>query len=146
MFHKITSVTPLHDFKLLLHFSDGVAKEYDVSQLFNRIPDLKALQTPGLFNTVRVDTGGYGISWNDDLDLSADELFENGQTVTTPFDGFLSFTDASDLWRLNESTLRKAVSYGKLKTGIDCMKYGKQWIITKEAMVREYGEAKKAVE
>ena len=24
--------------------------------------------------------------------------------------------------------------------GIDCCKYGKQWVITKEAMIREYGE------
>lgn len=146
MFHKIISVTPLQDFTLLLHFSDGVAKEYDVSQLFDRIPELRVLQTPGLFKTVQVDTGGYGISWNDDLDLSSDELFENGRIVTTPFDGFLSFADASTLWALNESTLRKAVSYGKLKSGIDCMKYGKQWLITKEAMKREYGEIKKAVE
>ena len=25
------------------------------------------------------------------------------------------------------------------KAGIDCCKYGKQWVITEEAMIREYG-------
>ena len=54
----------------------------------------------------------------------------------------IALSDATILWDLNESTLRKAISYGKLQEGIDVMKYGKQWIITLEAMVREYGEPK----
>lgn len=55
------------------------------------------------------------------------------------FDGLLSFKEATDMWHLNESTLRKAVSYGKLEEGVDVKKFGKQWIITIEAMEREYG-------
>lgn len=31
-----------------------------------------------LFDNIQVDTGGYGISWNDELDLDAEELWENG--------------------------------------------------------------------
>ena len=31
-----------------------------------------------------------------------------------PFDGLLSFSEATSLWGLNESTLRKAIVYGKL--------------------------------
>lgn len=34
-----------------------------------------------LFQQVQVDTGGYGISWNDELDLSAEEIWENGKRV-----------------------------------------------------------------
>ena len=52
--------------------------------------------------------------------------------MNNPFDGLLSFKEATDLWGLNESTLRKAVTYGKLKENIDV-------IITQEAMEREYG-------
>lgn len=59
------------------------------------------------------------------------------------FDGLLSFKEATDLWHLNESTLRKAVSYGKLQENIDVKKFGKQWVITIEAMQREYGELPK---
>ena len=91
---------------------------------------------------MEVDTGGYGIIWNDDLDLSCDELFENGETVKTPFDGLMAFTDATQLWGLNESTLRKAIAYGKLVNGVDACKYGKQWVISTEAMKREYGQPK----
>ncbi|OLS03303.1 helix-turn-helix domain-containing protein [Tissierella creatinophila] len=57
-----------------------------------------------------------------------------------PFEGLMSFKEATDLWGLNESTLRKAVSYGKFEEGIDIKKFGKQWIITLEAMEREYGK------
>ena len=41
---------------------------------------------------------------------------------------------------LNESTLRKAITYGKLVNGIDVCKFGKQWVVSTEAMKREYGE------
>lgn len=60
----------------------------------------------------------------------------------SPFEGLLSFGEATSLWGLNESTLRKAVAYGKLIPDIDCKKFGKQWIVTKTAMIREYGEPK----
>ena len=87
-----------------------------------------------------MDPGGYGVSWNDDLDLSADELFANGQPVSTPFDRLLSFGDATQLWGLSESTLRKAVSYRRLVDGVDVKKFGKQWLVTRDAMEREYGQ------
>ena len=84
----------------------------------------------------------YGIIRNDDLDLSCQEMFENSKTVKEPFDGLMAFTDATQLWGLNESTLRKALAYGKLVNGVDTCKYGKQWVISTEAMKREYGQPK----
>ena len=42
--------------------------------------------------------------------------------------------------RLGESTLRKAVSYGKIVPGVDARTYGKRWVVTCEAMSREYGD------
>lgn len=60
-------------------------------------------------------------------------------TNPSPFDGLMSFREATDRWGLNESTLRKAVEYGKLCVGTDVQKFGKQWVITSEAMEREYG-------
>ena len=46
----------------------------------------------------------------------------------------------SGSFRPQKSTLRKAVSYGKIVPGIDARKYGKQWVVTLEAMRREYGD------
>ena len=36
---------------------------------------------PAEFGCVAVDAGGYGIVWSDELDLSCDELWENGESV-----------------------------------------------------------------
>lgn len=140
MFHKIKSVTPVDDLRLIVSFSEGITKEYNINPLIKKWPAFKQLKTDSnLFYAAEVDTGGYGVIWNDDLDLSCDEIYENGQTIETPFDGILAFTEATQLWNLNESTLRKAISYGKFKNGIDVCKFGKQWVISKEALIREYG-------
>jgi len=141
MFHKVKAVNALPDYRLSVQFAEGVTKIYDVKPLFSKWAPFKPLEhDPALFSNVEVDVGGYGVIWNDDLDLSCDELFENGVTVKTPFDGLMAFTDATQLWGLNESTLRKAIAYGKLVNGVDACKYGKQWVISMEAMKREYGE------
>jgi hypothetical protein len=140
MFHKITTITSLPDLRLLAHFSDGQAKEYDLKPLLERFDAFRVLcDVPGLCEQVQVDPGGYGISWNDDLDLSSDEIFEHGRPATTPFDRLISFADATELWGLSESTLRKAVAYRKLIDGVDVKKFGKQWLVTRDAMEREYG-------
>lgn len=138
-FHKIKEVSALVDLKLSVQFTNGTTKIYDVSPLMHRFSAFKLLEDESLFRDVVVDQGGYGIIWNDDLDLSCDELWENGTEVATPFDGLISFSDASELWGLSESTLRKAVAYSKIVPGVDARKYGKQWIINREAMMREYG-------
>ena len=141
MFHKMRAVHTLSDYRLYIQFSEGLTKIYDVKPLFTKWAAFKRLENePELFNDVAVDTGGYGIVWNDELDLSCDELYENGKTVTTPFDGLIALSDATELWGLHESTLRKAIAYGKLVNGIDACKYGKQWVVSAEAMKREYGQ------
>ena len=141
MFHKVKNISAMPDYKLSVQFCEGVTKIYDVKPLFEQLPVFSALQNEELFWGVSVDVGGYGIIWNDDLDLSCDELWENGVQIDTPFDGLMAFSDATELWGLNESTLRKAVTYGKLVNGIDVCKVGKQWVVSAEAMKREYGTA-----
>lgn len=143
MFHKVKNVTAIPDFKLSIQFSEGVTKIYNVKDLIKKNSMFQKLQNEELFYNVKVDVGGYGIVWNDDIDISCDELFENGKTIETPFDGLMAFSDATLIWGLNESTLRKAISYGKLINGIDVCKYGKQWIVSIKAMEREYGIPKK---
>ncbi len=138
-FHKVKDVSALTGLKLSVQFTNGTTKIYDAAPLILRFPVFKTLNDESLFRDVEVDQGGYGIIWNDDLDLSCDELWENGTEVVTPFDGLISFSDASELWGLSESTLRKAVTYGKIVPGVDTRKYGKQWIINRDAMLREYG-------
>ncbi len=139
-FHLIRSLSTTKDFHLIAQFDDGSIKSYDLETLSNKISVFKELvANPALFAKAKVDVGGYGIVWNESLDLSSEEIWKNGKSINNSFDGLLAFSDASRIWNLNESTLRKALVYGKLKAGIDCCKYGKQWVVRKRAMIREYG-------
>ena len=82
MFHKVKNVKALPDYILKIDFINGISKYYDVKPLFEIWQPFRALQyTTNLFPLVKVDAGGYGISWNDDLDLSCDELWENGKSA-----------------------------------------------------------------
>lgn len=67
---------------------------YDVKPLFEKLPIFSQLENnPAEFACVTVDVGGYGIIWGDALDLSCDELWENGTVVKTPFDGLIAFSE-----------------------------------------------------
>ena len=82
MFYKIKDVKPLPEYNLLINFVNGECKQYNVASLFNKFESFKTLSNVlGLFEQVQVDSGGYGISWNDDIDLSCNELWENGRVV-----------------------------------------------------------------
>ena len=142
MFHKVKNVSALPDYNLSVQFSEGATKLYDLKPLFAKLPAFRHFEEhPEEFYNVSVDVGGYGIIWSDELDLSCDELWENGVQVETPFDGLMAFSDATELWGLNESTLRKAITYGKLVNGVDVCKFGKQWVVSVDSMKREYGPA-----
>lgn len=78
-FHRVELVRPEPDYILQVDFCSGEHKRYDIKPLFNKIDaflDLKDIY--GLYDLVKVDPGGYGISWNDEIDLSCNELWENG--------------------------------------------------------------------
>lgn len=95
MFHKIKNVFPLPEYRLSIQFAEGRTKIYDAIPLFDEIPVFKKLKDLNLFSQVYVDV-----------------------------DGLMALSDATALWCLNESTLRKAISYGKLIEGVDVCKFG----------------------
>lgn len=78
MFYKVKKVEALEDMILKIEFIDGAIKFYDVKQLMNKWKIFELLKDKELFDTVKVDQGGYGISWNDDIDIGCNELWKNG--------------------------------------------------------------------
>lgn len=79
MTHKIVSVKPMENSILLVVFQNGIEKKYDMRTLYPVFPQFKVFETDvNLFNHVQVDIGGYGISWNDNLDLDAEDIWEDG--------------------------------------------------------------------
>ena len=83
IFHRVKKISPLPDKVLLAEFEDGIKKLYDVKPLKDKLPVFSMLDyVAGLFEQVYVDAGGYGIVWNDELDLSCDELYNNGEILS----------------------------------------------------------------
>ena len=81
VFHRIQSVSVVEPFRLRALFVDGTAKEYDLQRWEHR-PEFSLLfRHPALQKAVQVEPGGYGISWNDNIDLSAEEIYGNGIDV-----------------------------------------------------------------
>lgn len=85
MFYKVKKVAPLPNLRLRIQFENDTIQEYDVNPLLSKWPVFRSLELiPGLFDCVRVDASGYGIVWNDDIDLSCNELWGHG-TEASPF-------------------------------------------------------------
>lgn len=80
MFHKAIKLEYGKGTKLFLTFQTGEMKEYDVSALFQKYPQLTALKNRKLFLSGKL-MGGYGIIWNDELDLEAETVYEEGCLV-----------------------------------------------------------------
>ena len=52
-----------------------------MKQLIDKYEIFKNLKENRLFYLVKVDVGGYGIFWNNDIDLSSEDIWENGIQV-----------------------------------------------------------------
>ncbi len=74
---KILAVQPMEDYQLLVEFTTHEKRRYDVKPLLNKTM-FAALKNAAFFKSVKVEQGGYAVSWNDDIDISEYELWRNG--------------------------------------------------------------------
>ena len=76
MFHRIDKMTVESPTFLNVTFKDGAFCRYDVSPLMERHADVfGSLRNPILFSQAKVAAGGYGVVWNADIDLCADDIY-----------------------------------------------------------------------
>ncbi len=80
MHPKIKSVKALDNYLLLVTFDNNITKKYNCKNKFKN-PLFYILKNKAFFKSIKVDPGGYGVSWNDELDLSEYELWSKGQTI-----------------------------------------------------------------
>ncbi len=77
-FPKILSVCPKQGKTLLVTFDNGECREYDCTPLLQSTI-FSPLRDDALFRCVHVDSHGYGVVWNDDIDLAESEIWLNGK-------------------------------------------------------------------
>ena len=76
----IEKIEALPDYKLFAVFKNGESRVYDVAPWIEKKDAFAPLgYIKGLFEQVRTDCGGMGIVWNYEIDLDAEELWQNGE-------------------------------------------------------------------
>lgn len=64
-------------------FEDGLTKEFDVKNVFDRMPEYKCLENREFFKKAKL-IGWSGVSWSSEIDLSVDTIYYEGRTVESP--------------------------------------------------------------
>ena len=82
MFHKATKIDFPGKLNIDVTFQNGEVKRYNVSNLFDKYPSMKALEDINLFRSGKL-VGHYGIIWNDELDLEVETIYEEGELIRT---------------------------------------------------------------
>ena len=102
-----------------LFFIDGSVKRYDILSLANKFPQLNALKDRKLFLKGHL-MGFSGVVWNDELDISAETVYEDGIDVTNEYDD----TDITNIvigYQIKKKRLEQFMSQEELakNAGID---------------------------
>lgn len=78
----IKYVEPLDGHRLFVIFDNGVIKVYSLHERL-QTKTFQPLQDETLFRSVQIANGGYGVIWNDEIDLSEYELWAKGAEIST---------------------------------------------------------------
>ena len=77
---KIRSVKPGPGKALRVTFDNGVEKEYDCTPLLQS-EAFQPLHDDAIFRCAHADPHGYGVVWNDEIDLAESEIWLHGRNV-----------------------------------------------------------------
>jgi len=89
---KIEDIVTLENYRLLVFFRDGSIRLCNLKTYFEN--DLKfkiLLNRPEYFKSAKMETGGYGISWDVNLTIPDNILYSTGQEVPLSISDFHGF-------------------------------------------------------
>ena len=82
MHYRAINIDFLADVTFKMTFQNGKIVKYDLSKLISKYPQFKRLREDrNLFMMGHLDSGGYGVIWNDELDLDATSVYLDGEVV-----------------------------------------------------------------
>lgn len=89
---KIEDIIPLDDFCLLVFFRDGAVKKCFLKNHFNNNSVFRVLvKRPELFHHISILAGGYGVTWDVNLNIADSVLYDMGVEVPLSLSDFESF-------------------------------------------------------
>lgn len=82
MHYMALRVEFLEDVTLQMLFQDGKIIRYDMSQMFEKYPQLEELRkNRKLFESGHLNLTGFAVVWNDELDFDATSIYDDGIVV-----------------------------------------------------------------
>ncbi len=120
--HNLTECCVLPGNMLLCFFFDKTVRKADLSKL-TEIPDIiKVLKNEAVLGTAKVGTGGYFVTFNNSIDIPAEQLYQNGKKTGLSSEEIIAFiehelldtTEACDVLQCSRQNLSYMVKQGFL--------------------------------
>lgn len=120
---KIEYVVPLDNYNLIVFFRNGTTKKCNVKKYFDEIVKFNSkYKDKELFKKAKIIVGGYGLTWGNLLNISNDDLFDNGKVIPLTIDDFKCFiseavvnsTEAAEILNCSRQNIEDLVKRDKL--------------------------------
>ena len=120
---KIEDVVPLQNCCLLVFFRDGTVRKCDLTEYFEKTQRFSILgKRPDYFSHVQMQTGGYGVQWDENLSISDSVLYKMGKRVPLTADDFKAFAseriinaaEAAEILKCSRQYINELVKSEKL--------------------------------
>ena len=120
---KMDDVVPLPNHSLLAFFRDGTVRKCKLEAYFEKTQRFSILaQRRDYFTRVRMQPGGYGVEWDENLSISYSALYKMGQRVPLSADDFKAFVseriidaaEAAEILNCSRQYIHELVKTAKL--------------------------------
>ena len=120
---KIEDVAALKNNCLLVFFRDGSVRKCDLTEYFEKNTRYEILlNNPTWYETVGIQTGGYGLRWDENLTIPDSVLYDIGEPVPLSAEDFRSFAanriinaaEAAEMLNCSRQYINELVKTGKL--------------------------------
>lgn len=120
---KVEDIVPLDNFCLLVFFRDGMVRKCDLKSYFESIPAFGILlRKEEYFYQVQMQTGGFGVTWDVNMNISDSELYGMGKKVPLSLSDFKNFAaqrvinsaQAAEILNCSRQNIENLTRRGKL--------------------------------
>lgn len=120
---KVEDVVPLPDYYLLVFFRNGMIRKCGLKGYFLKTPPFSILaERPDYFRQVKIQAGGYGVQWDDNLSIPDSVLYRMGRRIPLSAADFRAFAservvnaaEAAELLSCSRQYVNELVKNGKL--------------------------------
>ena len=121
--HRLEDALPLSGMRILAFFHNGETKVCELKEVLARSRKFEpVMRNREIFDNVKIQTAGFGISWGEQLMISYDLLYQIGEALPLSQDDFSGFVkrrvvttaEAAELLQCTKQNIEDLTRRGKL--------------------------------